>query len=372
MTSTWKVRAVGLAITGIVAGACGSVSPGAPAGGSQPGGSGPEPGFTISPTSGPPETVVAVEGYGCQGFDSAIVQVTDDGSETEGASVAPIAADGSWSTTIRMPPALVPGVDPGSASWADPDHTYAVTAHCVASGPDGPSPVPAREVRRLPSQPFDLLPPPPAQPAPFAGFWPVASEAEAVSCQRSFDAGHQPWRGDPEAVARAFAGSFVGWTIEVDGSEVSGSPLTGWNATVRFRAYIGEGPLKPITRHTLRLVGLRGSEHPAWFVAGLSSDKIQVRTPVSGAIVSPPLSVAGLSESYEGAVGVEVTDDSGRSLFAGGFQGGAYDVAPFEVSLAFSQPTTQGGLLVLRGATGVGPVPDMTIVRIGFDQVGEG
>ena len=400
MNRPWKVSMIGLATAGFVMAACGggssasdgderapqrSVSSTAPSASEvQPGGTGPggntvppteaAPGFTISPTSGPPETVVAVKGGGCRGFDSAIVQITDDGFETEGASVVPIAADGSWSTTVKMPPAPIPGVDPYPGSWADPDHAYAVITRCVARGPDGPSPIPPKDMLRLPSQPFDLLAPaaprPSTRPALFAGFWPVATEAEAASNQRSFDEGHQPWRGDPVTVARVFTDSFAGWKIEVDGSEVTGSSGNGWNATVRFRVYIGEEPLQPISRHTLRLVGLRGTEHPAWFVAGLSSENIQVRTPAAGAMVSSPLPVAGRASAYEGNVLVEVRDDSGRRLFAGNLQAGAPDLVPFEARLAFSPATTKGGLLVVSGDRGAGPVPDITMVRIGFEQVG--
>lgn len=404
MNRSWKVSLIGVAIAGTIVAGCGggssdissdidagawapkpSVSSTAPSASEvQPGGTEPRgntvppaqkaPGFTISPTSGPPETVVAVKGAGCRGFDSAIVQITDEGFETEGASVAPIAADGSWSTTVKMPPAPIPGLDPYPGSWAYPDHVYRVIARCVARGPEGPSPIPPKDVLRLPSQPFDLLaapaPRPSTRPALFAGFWPVTTEAEAASNQRSFDEGHQPWRGDPEAVARVFADSFAGWKIEVDGSDVTGSSRNGWNATVRFRAYIGEEPLQPISRHTLRLVGLRGSEHPVWFVAGLSSDNIQVRTPADGAIVSSPLLLVGRASAYEGNVLVEVRDDSGRRLFAGNVQAGSSDLTPFEARLAFTPATTRGGLLVLSGDRGAGPVPDMTILRIGFEQVG--
>ena len=391
MNRPWRVSIVGLGVAGLVLAACGgggssgsrSAQPAppatasptppatteAPAGpegqdGSTAASAQPAPGFTISPTSGPPEAVVTARGGGCRGFDSAIVKITDDGFETEGASVAPIAAAGSWSTTVKMPPAEVPGVDPYPGSWADPDHTYAVTAECV--GRD-------RAARRLPSQPFDLLPPtapaPAARPALFAGFWPVSSEADAAANQRAFDEGHQPWRGDPRAVAEVFADSFAGWKIEVDGLEVTGSAANGWNAKVRFRAYIGEEPLTPISRHTLRLVGLRGTEHPVWFVAGLSSDHIEVRTPADGATVSSSLTVSGRASAYEGTVLVEVRDDAGRRLYSGHLQAGFPDLTPFEARLSLGSPTTRGGILVLSGDRGAGPVPDMAVVRIGFEQV---
>lgn len=326
-------------------------------------------GFSISPTSGPPETVITATGWGCGGFDNVMVQITENGFELEGGSLAPVAGDGSWSTWTKMPPAPVPGVDPYPGSWADPDRVYAVTATCSAHG-DGPSPTAPPKVLRLPDQPFDLVAGPAATPAApsefFAGFWPESSEAEAAEMQAAFDDGHQPWRGDPETVARLFAEHIAGWRIEVTGSEVSGSAAEGWSAAVRFKAFIGEAELRPITAHTLQLVGLRGAEHPVWFVSGLSSDHIRVDIPSDGATVPSPVRVAGRASAYEGNVLVEVRDDSGRRLHSGHLQAEGVDMAPFQGSLELAPATTRGGILMVTGDTGAGPVPDMTIVRIRF------
>ena len=325
-------------------------------------------GFFISPTSGPPETVVTATGWGCGGFDDVMVQITENGFELEGASLAPVAGDGSWSTWTKMPPAPVPGVDPYPGSWADPDRVYAVTATCSTHG-DG-SPTAPRKVLRLPDQPFDLVAGPASTPAApsafFAGFWPESSEAEAAAMQKAFDNGHQPWRGDPDTVARLFAEHIAGWNIEVTGSEVSGSAAEGWSAAVRFKVLIGEEKLRPITAHTLQLVGLGGAEHPVWFVSGLSSDHIRVDTPSEGATVSSPVRVAGRASAYEGNVLVEVRDDSGRRLHSGHLQAEGVDMAPFQGSLELTPATTHGGILMVTGGSGAGPVPDMTIVRIRF------
>lgn len=149
-------------------------------------------------------------------------------------------------------------------------------------------------------------------------------------------------------------------------SEVSGSAAEGWSAAVRFKAFIGEEELRPITAHTLQLVGLRGAEHPVWFVSGLSSDHIHVDIPSDGAIVSSPVRVAGRASAYEGNVLVEVMDDSGRRLHSGHLQAEGVDMTPFQGSLELAPATTRGGILMLTGDTGAGPVPDMTIVRIRF------
>ncbi|HEV2810196.1 MAG TPA: hypothetical protein VGV93_07355, partial [Acidimicrobiales bacterium] len=63
---------------------------------------------------------------------------------------------------------------------------------------------------------------------------------------------------------------------------------------------------------------------------------------------------------------VEVRDDSGRRVHSGHLQAEGADMAPFQGSLELAQATTHGGILMLTGDTGAGPVPDMTIVRIRF------
>ncbi|HEY8543428.1 MAG TPA: hypothetical protein VIL36_00205 [Acidimicrobiales bacterium] len=80
-------------------------------------------GFTVSPTSGPPGTVITVSGTGCfqDGYpDRSVTVVFTDGSSGATAFTEPDDS-GAWSTQLTVP------------DTADPDATYEVTASCWGS-----------------------------------------------------------------------------------------------------------------------------------------------------------------------------------------------------------------------------------------------
>ena len=101
--------------------------------------------YTITPTSGPPGTVISYTGTGCPhtdaggpGRDGAFVLVTLPGGNFSGQtqSVFQRASDGTFSNTLTVPAGLAPGVydtgvscfGGGSAGWPDqPGPTFTVT-----------------------------------------------------------------------------------------------------------------------------------------------------------------------------------------------------------------------------------------------------
>ncbi|MGH2768746.1 MAG: Gmad2 immunoglobulin-like domain-containing protein, partial [Actinomycetota bacterium] len=209
----------------------------------------------------------------------------------------------------------------------------------------------------------------------FAGFWPVGTPESAQSIQDQVDAGRQPWRLDPRSVAARFAEEFVGWRrVDLLGSDLEGSAAAGWRAAVLFRPYTGEEHnLRPGTRHTLGLVGLKGAARPAWFVSSLGSEHILVESPRGGDPISSPLLVSGRGIGFEATISVKIADDGGRALHPqpGILMGGATEVAPFSGSLEFDRPAESAGILILTGSQGAeGPVPDQTIVRVRFWKAG--
>jgi hypothetical protein len=210
----------------------------------------------------------------------------------------------------------------------------------------------------------------------FPGFWDATTLEEAREIQRAVDEGHQPWRLDPAAVAERFVRDLVKWRIQVVETSTDGSPEEGWTASVILRPYIGEAepPSFPGPRHTLRLIGLEGAEHPAWFVAGLESENIVVNTPEPGDPASSPLRVSGRGVAYEGTLHARIEDDAGNMLLRADSQNGilmagAYEPAPFSGDLRFSPPEAPSGILILSADTGVGPTPAVTIVRLRFEGV---
>jgi hypothetical protein len=118
MTKSSRRAAAAAAVTGVAAALAMSVAPAALAGV-------PHPALSVSPTSGPAGTVIAVSGNGCvesiqiylaigTGFPSSPADVAATTStEASGA--------GAWSASIAVPQGL------------DPDGTYNVTARCFIS-----------------------------------------------------------------------------------------------------------------------------------------------------------------------------------------------------------------------------------------------
>jgi hypothetical protein len=201
----------------------------------------------------------------------------------------------------------------------------------------------------------------------FPAFWDVATIEEAKGIQARVDAGQDAWRKDPQMVAARFASDFVGWEkIETTDSLPSGSSETGWSAEVIFRPIIGERRI-PGAPHHLMLIGLEGSRGPAWFVASLRSDNIEVNTPKNGDVVTSALHVTGRGVAYEATIHTEIRADDGTSLHRGFVMGGAYEPAPFEGDLEFASPSSASGILILSGDTGAEePPPNVTVVRVRF------
>lgn len=212
------------------------------------------------------------------------------------------------------------------------------------------------------------------QDAHFPGFWDVTTLEEAREVQEAVDGGHQPWRLDPASVAKAFAEALAQWRIQVVDVSTDGSADEGWTASVILRPYIGEeGHEIPGPSHALRLIGLEGAEHPAWFVAGLESEDIVVDTPDPSDRVSSPMLVKGRGVAYEGTLHAQIKDDAGNILLRADSEdsilmAGAYEPAPFSGELRFGRPGAPAGILIVSADTGTGPTPAISIVRLQFAE----
>lgn len=212
--------------------------------------------------------------------------------------------------------------------------------------------------------------------AVFPAFYPVTTLADAERLQDSVDNGHQPLIVDAREVARQFVRDYIGWQkVELGAEKKSGSAAEGWKATVELRPYIGES--KPPTtlgvRHVVEMIGLTGAQAPTWFVTGITSGNIELEADEPPVRATSPLAIKGKGVGFEGTINTEIRDDAGTVLHPrpgrneGFVQAGATAPEPFVATLEFDKPRTPGGVLILRGATGLdGPPPDSTIVRLSF------
>ncbi|MEO7804221.1 MAG: GerMN domain-containing protein, partial [Actinomycetota bacterium] len=206
--------------------------------------------------------------------------------------------------------------------------------------------------------------------------------AAARGMQKTADGGLEAWRTDPKEVAMRFMDEFTGWgnKIQLDGNsfdsglelqepKIEGSEEAGWTATVSFRRFrvTESGKVPSGDTDTLHMIGLKGTEHPAWFVSNLASPQMHIAEPSDGQAISSPVKLSGRGVGYESTIVVEVKDDRGRSLGKGFVNGGSTEVAPFTGSQPFSKAASPSGVVMLRPDQGAeGPPFSISIVRIHF------
>jgi hypothetical protein len=139
-------------------------------------------------------------------------------------------------------------------------------------------------------------------------------------------------------------------------------------AEVGIHPRAGEGgrPLDKVTT----LVQLRRYTG-GWVVTGAkATNAIEVDEPLAFTRVLSPLTVSGLSSSFEGTVHVTVTEDrrgADRVLGRGFVNGGATEPAPFRGPISFQRPSADAGWVVFSGDTGADTgIISATAVRIRF------
>jgi hypothetical protein len=195
----------------------------------------------------------------------------------------------------------------------------------------------------------------------FEGYWPAANAPDAERVQREVDAGEGVWRLDPTEVAQRY-GRTMGWEItRLDGVPITpappivrGSAARGWSGDIVLDK--ANGTFK------VQLVGLRGAKRPAWFVAGVRANNIDITKPVRGAATTSPLRFEGSTYSFAGSTRVSIFDDNGKKLGQRVFPVGRHDDVPLRGSLAFKKPATPGGTVLFEESTGSFD----TVVRLRF------
>ena len=201
----------------------------------------------------------------------------------------------------------------------------------------------------------------------FAGYWPVATRAEAEAMQERVDAGEETWRRDSRAVAKAY-GESLGWMVAPN-PELYGDTGHGGGTVITIRPMIGEGATKqPGTRHLVELETLGdGNKKPVWFVTGITSENIVLSAPSPNETIGSPVRVAGTGIAFEGNILVSVHDDDGRELGSQPVQAGGTERMPFDGEIGFSAPSAPAGTVRFEGGNGIGgPSTDVTIRRVRF------
>ncbi len=212
----------------------------------------------------------------------------------------------------------------------------------------------------------------------FAGYWPAHDLAGAQAIQERLDKREGPtWGLSPVETANEYAGQ-LGWTqrggtreypqtAALRGGPVSGSSAEGWTATVDVIPQVPpDGHRGPA--HVIHLVGLPGTDDPAWFVSGVVDSNITVSDPASGATIGRFAPLKGNALVFEGQVNVTAFDDAGIALGHTTVMAGGSERTPFDGGIDLTKPSTPSGIIRFEGTNGIGgPSTDVTIVRVRFN-----
>ena len=131
----------------------------------------------------------------------------------------------------------------------------------------------------------------------------------------------------------------------------------------------GEVPMQPstdgpVTTVLVRQLGADGT----WWVLGAAATSITLSTPTWNAVVASPVTVRGMSVAFEGTVQVQVrADDTAAPVGQDSVIGGSTSMGPFSGSVAFVQPKSGSGAIVLLTISAKdGSIREATVVRVRF------
>lgn len=161
----------------------------------------------------------------------------------------------------------------------------------------------------------------------------------------------------PEAAARGFAVDMVGFRNPVVG------PYRAADASS------GDVEVRPEVPGPVTTVSVRRFRDGNWWVLGAATSDIHLTSPTAGEAVSSPMTLAGEALASEGRVPVRIMQDrSSEPLATSSVAGGDDMLRPFSAGVAFPQPSSDHGSVVVttENARG-GQVWSASVVRISFE-----
>jgi hypothetical protein len=103
----------------------------------------------------------------------------------------------------------------------------------------------------------------------------------------------------------------------------------------------------------------------SWWVLGSATAAMVVEQPSAGALVSSPATVSGQGRGFEGRIVVEVRQDGSAAPLGTAYgTAGSGGMAPFEVEVDFTAPTSEYGAIVAYGSNGLGEMLEASVLRV--------
>lgn len=165
---------------------------------------------------------------------------------------------------------------------------------------------------------------------------------------------------DPVEAATGFATELVGFTDPIVGEFRRGDSRSG-EVEVRSRE---DGPVTTVL--------VRQVDGEDWSVIGAATADIVIEAPEVETEVSSPVQLSGRATAFEGTVQTAVVDSSGERLGEGFVTGGTFgELGPFEGELAFEDPTTSTGSVLLSTVSARdGSIEEAAAVAVRFGGAG--
>ncbi len=139
----------------------------------------------------------------------------------------------------------------------------------------------------------------------FPGIFPDLTRYQAEADQALVNQGHDTWKNDPQAVARALAARFFGWQRTLTTKVLSGGGSQDVDATVQVQeAPVQGGPtLSPSAIVTLSR--LQGNTHNMWVAIGVEDGTALTLTNIQPkSLVASPVKLEGKESAFENTVGM--------------------------------------------------------------------
>lgn len=141
----------------------------------------------------------------------------------------------------------------------------------------------------------------------FPGLFPDLTRYQAEADQAQVNQAHQPWKMDPQAVAKAMATSFFDWKQSIGTKLLSGGGVQDVAATVQVQE-AGAQSQRPGVIMTLSR--LEGNTHNLWVVISVDDGSMLTLSNLDArSLVTSPITLEGTGAPFEAVIGRAVVYD---------------------------------------------------------------
>jgi hypothetical protein len=144
----------------------------------------------------------------------------------------------------------------------------------------------------------------------FPGLFPDLTRYQAEADQVQVNQGHQPWKMDPQLVAKAMATSFFDWKQSISTKLLSGGGLQDVSAVVQVQEAAAQGAQSQGPNVIMTLSRLEGNTHNLWVVISVDDGSMLTLTNLDArSLVASPVTLEGTGSAFEAVIGRAVVYD---------------------------------------------------------------